>query len=1111
MGRRRFALLSALFLPLAVIAGLLVGVAPAAQAVQTFQDRLVSDDPVNFTPHVLDGDVLAIAVVGNTVVLGGEFTQAQNAGGGTVYNRRNIVAYNRTTGAISTTFVPNLDDKVRTLAPGPDGSSVYVGGQFNNVDGQIASKITLLDINTGQKRASFKPGIINALVYDAKLVGNRLFIGGQFTKVNGQERSMLAELDPVTGALRPGAVTFAGTFGGGTTFVYKFDTDPAGTQLTAIGNFRTVNGSTRVQIATFDITGPLALMADWRTTGYEPQCAAGFQYYIRDIDYSPDGTFFVTTSTGAYAGGPPKLCDSIVRWNAPDRGQAVTPAWIDYSGGDSTYAVAITGSVVYAGGHTRWWNNPFKGDQAGPGAVAREGIEALDPVNGLPLSWNPGRTRGRGVFDMVATSDGLWVATDTDRIGNFEYHGRNAFFPLAGGKVVPQPSAPTLPADVYLANQSEGASQRIPYRVNGGGPAQVSGSGGPDWSPDTATNPSPNHNSGSTAKSDWPQIPTVDGTVPAGTPSAIFNSERFDPVGGNEMQWDFAVPAGHHASVNLYFANRCTCTDQPGERKFDVRIDGTLVLNDYDIVADVGDDVGTMKSFDITSDGNVDIDFGHVVENPLINGIEIIDNDAPPGEDHELGRRSFDGSQSSATSAAPTGSVNWANVRGAFVANGTLYRANSDRTFTAQSFDGSNYGNATTLELYGLTDFQNELSRMTGLFYSKGSIYFTLSGDNNLYRRYFTVESNVVGAQRFTVPSGGVGWGAVRGMFLASNGVYWANSAGDLHRVTWSDNGPVSGTDTVVSGPGHDGVGWRAGALFAMPGQAPNQPPSADISFGCSGLTCGFDATGSSDPDGAIVSYAWDFGDGGQSTQATPSHQFGSAGTYHVTLVVTDDDGATGSTASDVVVTDGASPITYVGSARHQVDNSVMSQRVAVPPGVVAGDVMVMAMSFNSVTNTVTDPAGWTRVDTVLSASMTTVLWTRTATAGDAGSTVVVTATAPVKSSLLLSAYRGAVVDDSSISVESASRTTHTTPTLSAPAGTWLVSVWNDKTAATSAWTAPGSERVLQTGAGSDAGHVSWLMTDSNGPVSGTVGGLTATANSATANATMMSVLLAPA
>jgi len=88
-------------------------------------------------------------------------------------------------------------------------------------------------------------------------------------------------------------------------------------------------------------------------------------------------------------------------------------------------------------------------------------------------------------------------------------------------------------------------------------------------------------------------------------------------------------------------------------------------------------------------------------------------------------------------------------------------------------------------------------------------------------------------------------------------------------------------------------------------GGTPNVAPTASFTFSCSALSCDFDGSGSSDSDGSVVSYSWDFGDGNSASGATASHTYAADGTYEVTLTVTDDAGATGSSNQNVSVNDG--------------------------------------------------------------------------------------------------------------------------------------------------------------------------------------------------------------
>lgn len=1096
-----------------------IGSASPAAAVQAPQPTLVNDRAVGWTPAFQDGAVKAIVQVGSTIVVGGTFTRVVPAGSTTVLDRPYVLAFDATTGALRDGFRPALDGAVQALVPGEDGQSVYVGGDFTTVNGLRAKGFTKLGLADGARDSVFQTVSINGRISDLRLAGGRLWLGGNFSKVAGRVQSVLATVDARTGAYDPyGTLDFAGTQNGGTTALQKMDVTPDGSKLLAIGNWRTVNGLDRRQVALLDLTGAQAQVSPWTTSFFSADCAPVFDSYLRDLDISPDGKFAVISTTGAYRGST-SPCDTTSRWELTAAGPQ-TPTWVDYTGGDTTYAVGITATAVYVGGHMRWENNPFAGDTAGPGAVAREGIAALDPLNGLPLDWNPGRARGVGVFDFLATPAGLWVGSDTDRIGGWTKHPKLAFFPLDGGQAVPAATAPQLPGRVLLAGRTPQRTDVL-YRVNAGGPQLTALDGGPAWAADTSST-SALHNTGSNVAGYAPGAST-DSTVPTETPNAVFDSERWDPLDATEMQWAFPVPTGRRVQVRLYLANRCGCTSASGQRVFDVTIDGAPALSGYDIVADVGDQRGTMKTFDITSDGTVDIAFGHRVENPLVNAIEVIDRDATPvsTDVDAVTAREFDGTTASADSAVDGQGIAWGRARGGMVVGSTLYAGWDDGSLTARSFDGTSFGPPSEVngmdQVVPLAAFHDEVKRMTAMFYSSGRLYYALADDADLHYRYFTPSSGVVGAARFTVPNtSGLTFAGATALLLSGDRLFAGDpGSGELWGVTFAD-GAVSGTSEVVSGPAQDGRDWRARAVFigqAAAPPAPNQPPEATFTWSCQQLTCTFDGSASTDPDGTVVGWEWDFADGSSSTQAAPEHTFPDSGSRDVALTVTDDRGAK-ATLTRTVTARAASTAAIDAVAATSSTGNALRINVTVPQEVQAGDGLVLVASSARVTANLTAPAGWAQVFEKTSAQLRTVVWQRVADGGSASSAVTVSLSQRSKVNLTLGAYRGtsssAPVASVDAAVESVKRAAHTTPTVTAtdPAA-WVISYWADTSTDTTAWTAPAGEQVRATGIGTGGGHVSSLLTDGGAAHGGgTAGGLTATASSASAKAQMLSIVL---
>jgi len=121
-----------------------------------------------------------------------------------------------------------------------------------------------------------------------------------------------------------------------------------------------------------------------------------------------------------------------------------------------------------------------------------------------------------------------------------------------------------------------------------------------------------------------------------------------------------------------------------------------------------------------------------------------------------------------------------------------------------------------------------------------------------------------------------------------------------------NDNGDITGTGTL-NGVAHGYV--LSNGTISGPPPAENQAPvavaGADVTSGKAPLLVAFDSSASADPEGGVLGYSWDFMDGSFSTEANPSHEFTTPGTYSVTLTVTDDLGVWASDAITITVRKG--------------------------------------------------------------------------------------------------------------------------------------------------------------------------------------------------------------
>jgi hypothetical protein len=183
-----------------VVGGLVGLVAPSAYALTQTPDT---------SPWVVRGKVFALTETADhsTIYVGGKFSRASTQGGMTPFTASSLVRFDEATGVADPTFVPVITDNtgiepgiINGMALTPDGSTIWIVGNFDLVNGQPRKDIAAIDTTTGNVLPfSANPGNqINTilLVTDGGGAVTKIIVGGNFKRMNNKLHKNLAALNP---------------------------------------------------------------------------------------------------------------------------------------------------------------------------------------------------------------------------------------------------------------------------------------------------------------------------------------------------------------------------------------------------------------------------------------------------------------------------------------------------------------------------------------------------------------------------------------------------------------------------------------------------------------------------------------------------------------------------------------------------------------------------------------------------------------------------------------------------------------------------------------------------------------------------------------------------
>ncbi|HEY1118851.1 MAG TPA: PKD domain-containing protein, partial [Acidimicrobiales bacterium] len=875
--RQLRAVLIALVVVALAVAGLVAAPAPRASADSAPQDPLDPRTPVTVTadglPTVqIDGVVWSQAMVGDTVYAGGSFTTARPAGaaaGTSTVVRNNLLAYDVRTGALITSFAPSFNAQVRAIAVSPDRTRIYVGGDFTTIDGISHRRIAAFDATTGALIAAFNPPMnyhVNALA----ATNTTVYAGGEFQDVGTQVRQGLAAFNAANGAL----LSWAPSTTGGD--VWALTINPEGTKLVVGGSFTALNGSSD--------PGYGLGMVDTAT-------GASLPFQINSIvrDATSYGAITTLASDGDYVyGGGYTYSRAGGTWEGTFSASWADGAvhWADDCHGD-TYSLHVQGQVIYAASHTHYCEN-IDGIRQGAGGVGdypyfRATAFGRD-VTGT-VTWEPDQGRyynfeGQPRSSMLTWYPSINAGTYTGQVqgpwsvtGNADYIAMGGEFTRVNGRaqqglvrfartgLAPNSQGPSLYSTTYplQARSTDEGSVRLSWATNqdidndyltyrlyrdtqsGAGLLQTRSVRASWWNPfgmgytDTGLEPGSAHRyrvAVTDAFGNIANTPWVDVTVA----SAGADSRYVEAIDASEPThwWRFDEPSG------------TTIADAAGFQPLT--------------------SIGTGMTLGAA---------GALVSDPLSTAARFAGSTTT---------RTYTSVQDS----PPDVFTIEAWFRTAGTAGGKLVGRGNRIDRNSSKMDRQLYLDDAGHVLFGVKPDENREVVASPDPYNDGAWHLATATLSPEGMRLYVDGSQVGERTDVTV-----------GEHLALG--YWRVGGDSLYRWPSAPANAFFNGDIDEVAVYYRALGAGEIAAHYAAGTAGNAAPIASFTSVVEGLSAQFAST-STDADGAVVAQEWSFGDGGTSTEVGPSHTYAAAGTYDVTLTVTDDKGATGTITQQVTV-----------------------------------------------------------------------------------------------------------------------------------------------------------------------------------------------------------------